>query len=251
MNIWRKVATAVRKAESEKKEEVLELLHLTTRSVKPNPSRAFLIVEFFLLFVLVPVCFRLLPFHLSPLPVLWLAAWYCLRALRRMPGISLVRLWNARALPASVANVLVLFIVFALGLTVAVWSAFSNLLFSFVRTNPLSWALVMALYPILSVCPQGIIYRAFFFERYRQLFRTPSLLMLASAGAFSFSHIIFRNPWSVVLTFAGGLVFAWRYQSTGSLFTSSLEHALYGCLMFTVGLGGLFYHGATRLPLAH
>jgi membrane protease YdiL (CAAX protease family) len=82
------------------------------------------------------------------------------------------------------------------------------------------------------------------FERYRILFPSAALMILISAAAFAFSHIVFRNPWSVALTFVGGLLFAWRYQRTDSLLVSSLEHALYGCYMFTVGLGGLFYHGA-------
>jgi membrane protease YdiL (CAAX protease family) len=104
----------------------------------------------------------------------------------------------------------------------------------------------MVLYPLLSVCPQGIIYRGFFFARYRELFPSGMALLLASAAVFSFSHIIFRNPWSVLLTFIAGLLFAWRYEATGSLLAGNLEHALYGCYMFTVGLGALFYHGAGR-----
>jgi len=39
------------------------------------------------------------------------------------------------------------------------------------------------------------------------------------------------------------LLFAARYAETGSLATSSFEHALYGCWLFTVGLGQYFYHG--------
>jgi membrane protease YdiL (CAAX protease family) len=69
-------------------------------------------------------------------------------------------------------------------------------------------------------------------------------MILASAVAFAFVHIIFRNPIAVSFTLVGGLLFAWRYQQTDSLFTSSLEHALYGCLMFTIGLGDYFYKGA-------
>jgi len=102
----------------------------------------------------------------------------------------------------------------------------------------------MALYPVLSVYPQGIIYRAFFFERYRGLFPNALLLIMMSALAFSFAHIIFRNPIALSFTFIGGLLFSWRYSGTGSLFTSSLEHALYGCWMFTIGLGQYFYKGA-------
>jgi uncharacterized protein len=52
---------------------------------------------------------------------------------------------------------------------------------------------------VLSVYPQGIIYRAFFFERYRGLFPGPAMLIVVSAAAFSFAHIIFRNPIAVGL----------------------------------------------------
>jgi membrane protease YdiL (CAAX protease family) len=68
-------------------------------------------------------------------------------------------------------------------------------------------------------------------------------MILASAVAFSFAHIVFRNPIAVGFTLIGGLLFAWRYYVSGSLFTSSFEHALYGCWMFTVGLGEFFYRG--------
>jgi uncharacterized protein len=67
-----------------------------------------------------------------------------------------------------------------------------------------------------------------------------------SAVAFSFAHIIFRNPIAVGFTLIGGVLFAWRYAVTGSLLTSSFEHALYGCWMFTIGLGEYFYKGALR-----
>ena len=73
-------------------------------------------------------------------------------------------------------------------------------------------------------------------------------LLIASAAAFGFLHVIFRNSLAVSLTFFGGVLFAWRYMETGSLFTSSLEHALYGCWLFTVGLGQYFYHGVWPQP---
>ena len=114
---------------------------------------------------------------------------------------------------------------------------------NFIRRQPAFWALVMAAYPVLSVYPQGVLYRAFFFERYAPLFPGRWAMIVASAAAFGFLHIIFRNPLAPALTLAGGLLFAWRYAETGSLATSSLEHALYGCWLFTVGLGRYFYHG--------
>ena len=106
----------------------------------------------------------------------------------------------------------------------------------------------MALYPILSVYPQAIIYRAFVFDRYRDLFGPPWAIVLASAVAFAYVHIIFQNRLAVVLTFFGGILFAVCYLQTGSLFVSSFEHALYGCSIFTIGLGRSFYHAASRRP---
>ncbi|WP_157514371.1 hypothetical protein [Nocardia concava] len=38
--------------------------------------------------------------------------------------------------------------------------------------------------------------------------------------------------------------FAARYLRTQSLFTASVEHAAYGMMVFSVGLGRHFYHGA-------
>jgi membrane protease YdiL (CAAX protease family) len=68
-------------------------------------------------------------------------------------------------------------------------------------------------------------------------------MIVASAAAFAFLHIIFHNSLAMALTFVGGLLFAARYAQTRSLATSSVEHALYGCWLFTVGLGQFFYHG--------
>jgi len=211
-------------------------------------SKLGLAVEFVLIFAALPVGFRFLPVRISPIPALWAAALYCYLILRTTQGFSRNRLWNPAPLLGSLGSVLLGFVVAAAAITLAVWMWQRQALFAFVRTRPLLWALVMLLYPVFSVYPQGIIYRAFLFERYRSLFPSVAIMILASAAAFAFSHIIFRNPWSVILTLVGGLLFAWRYQHTGSLLVSSLEHALYGGYMFTVGLGGLFYHGAMNNP---
>jgi len=49
---------------------------------------------------------------------------------------------------------------------------------------------------------------------------------------------------AVVMTSIGGLIFGWRYMKSRSLAAVSFEHALYGQLVFTIGLGRYFYHGA-------
>jgi membrane protease YdiL (CAAX protease family) len=67
-----------------------------------------------------------------------------------------------------------------------------------------------------------------------------------SAIAFSFAHIVFRNPWAILFTFVGGLMFASTYLKTRSNLAASVEHALYGCFVFTIGIGQYFYAGPIR-----
>ena len=203
-----------------------------------------LIAEMIALFVALPLAFRYKPFPFPPIPALWLMAAYCLYRLLHDGAFDRKLLWNPAALPAAAAQIFAVFAVIALLVAGGVYFLAPHRLFNFVRRAPAFWALVMCLYPVLSVYPQGIIYRAFFFERYRGLFPNSLALIAASAVAFGFAHIIFRNPIAVIFTLAGGLLFAWRYAETGSLFTSSFEHALYGCWMFTIGLGEFFYKGA-------
>jgi len=217
---------------------------LATSIQLTGPSYAVLIGEFLMLFVALPLAFRFRVFPFPPIPALWILASYCLWRLLSDPTFDRRLIWNPQPLPQYLPKIVLLFAAFAAAATAGLYFLRPDLLFNFVRRAPLLWGFVMVLYPIASVYPQGIIYRAFLFHRYRAVFPNTMLLILASAAAFSFVHIIFRNPIAIVLTFTGGLLFAWRYQQSGSLFVSSLEHALYGCLMFTIGLGEYFYKGA-------
>lgn len=206
-------------------------------------SRTALIVEFVVLFGALPLAYLFSPLRIPALPLLWIVAGYAWWQLRADPRFDRARLWNAAALPARLGVILSAFAVAALLLWLAVHWLAPYLEWSFVRQHPAFWAVVMVAYPLLSVYPQGLIYRAFFFERYAVLFPGKWAIVLASAVAFAFLHIVFRNSLAVALTFCGGLLFAARYAQTGSLATSSFEHALYGCWLFTVGLGQYFYHG--------
>jgi uncharacterized protein len=213
-------------------------------SASSPPKTGILIVELVLLFVGVPLAFRFRPFPLPPLPVLWAVTLYCLYRLRIDPSFERRLLWNLDSLRAHIGPISATFALLASCIGVLVYEFRPDLLFNFVHREPLLWAVVMVLYPLLSVYPQGIIFRAYFVHRFRPLFSGENSMILASAAAFAFMHIVFRNPIAVVYTFAGGVLFARRYYRSGSLLVSSLEHALYGCWMFTVGLGPYFYQGA-------
>jgi membrane protease YdiL (CAAX protease family) len=104
----------------------------------------------------------------------------------------------------------------------------------------------MGLYPVLAAAPQELIFRAFFFHRYAPIFPGPASLLAANALSFGLAHLLYANWIAVVLSTLGGLLFASRYWRTGSLLVVSLEHGLWGDLLFTVGVGGYLHSGAIR-----
>jgi membrane protease YdiL (CAAX protease family) len=164
--------------------------------------------------------------------------------LRRQPGFDRRDLLRAGALRPALPGIL------------AMWAAGSALMIAGValldpghlvdlpRQQILLWAAIVVFYPLVSVYPQELLFRAFLLHRYAPVFGTGRVAAAASAVAFGFAHLLFGNVVAVLMTLLGGWLFARRYQRTASLLTVSLEHALYGITIFTVGLGRLFYHGA-------
>jgi membrane protease YdiL (CAAX protease family) len=207
---------------------------------------AVLAIEFLLLFFAGPTLFAFTRHRIPAIPALWALLAYCLFILLHDPRFDRQRLWDARSLRQYAPQILGLFAIVALTGAILVRRFAPALFLNFPRSNPLLWGLVMVLYPLVSVYPQGIVYRAFLFHRYRGLFGSGWAILLASAIAFAYVHIVFRNPLALGLAFLAGLLFAFRYLQTGSLFVSSLEHALYGCAIFTIGLGRSFFYAASR-----
>ncbi|HEY3744480.1 MAG TPA: CPBP family glutamic-type intramembrane protease [Bryobacteraceae bacterium] len=205
-----------------------------------------LAIEFLLLFFAGPALFTFTRHRIHAILALWGMTAYCLYILSRDPGYDWSRIWSPSAFPKYAPEILALFaLAMAIGIALLLRFAPSRFL-DFPRANPRMWGAVMILYPVLSVYPQGIVYRAFFFNRYRPLFGSNVLLVLASAIAFAYVHIVFRNGLAIILTLLGGLLFAYRFIQTGSLFVSAFEHALYGCAVFTIGIGQSFYYSGVR-----
>ncbi|RMI33706.1 CPBP family glutamic-type intramembrane protease [Nocardia stercoris] len=179
-----------------------------------------------------------------PIPILIALSAGAVLYLRRSPGFDRAALWRREALPGHARSMTVLAGSTALALTGAVAATRRQDLFDLPRRSPLLWAAVMVLYPALSVYPQEVVFRSFLFHRYAAVFGDGYLMVAASAAAFAYAHIIFGSWFSVAASGVGGWLFAVRYLQSQSLFTASVEHALYGMLVFTVGLGRYFYHGA-------
>jgi hypothetical protein len=202
-----------------------------------------LVLEFACLFFVLPSLIALAGPRIPALPVLWAVSIPCLLFLRRDPDFDRSQLWGLAPIPKGWKGVAIPFCVSALLLGVAVWYLDPQLLFDLPKKNPWLWALILCLYPVFSVYPQGLVYRVFFERRYGGIFPSSWALLLAGGVAFGYMHIVFRNAWAMGLSLPAGLLFFARYRETRSLFVSSVEHALYGCMIFTVGLGAFFYQG--------
>ena len=115
-----------------------------------------------------------------------------------------------------------------------------DLLFIFPKTNFELWLLVILIYPFLSVIPQEIVYRVFFFQRYFPNERSFYFLTLLNMIVFSYGHIVFNNVHAILITAIVSPIFTYAYLKK-SFFTCIVLHALGGQIIFTLGLGKYFF----------
>lgn len=207
-----------------------------------KPAKIIRFLEWAALFFGVPllVAYDLLPFNRRY--VLLIAAAACFAYLVWDKGFSLKRLCGVTKIRLIWKGMLIRTVLCAVLLTLVVWLFIPNMFFAFARINPKFWLIVMVLYPFLSAWPQEMLYRGFMFRRYAKVFGHNSYLMVAASSvAFSFLHIIYFNWIALVSTLAAGFIFSMDYKKTGYIGPSFIEHAIYGNLVFTVGLGYFFY----------
>ena len=207
-------------------------------------GRVWLAVEFVVIFAGAVVVYTVVHVPGGPLPALAVIALLALAYLRRRPDFDRRDLWRASAVRSQWRTILPLWTVAAVVGVVAIAVVAPQRLFDLPRQHTLLWLAILVFYPLVSVYPQELVFRAFLLERYRPLFGSGRGIAAASAVAFGFVHVIFGNLLAVGLSLIGGWLFARRYQRTRSLLATSIEHALYGQLVFTIGLGAYFYHGA-------
>jgi membrane protease YdiL (CAAX protease family) len=182
----------------------------------------------------------------GPIPVLLLAAVAVVVHLRRDPGFDRRDFSRTGALRPALPEILIVWAAVSAVMVTAVALFDRDRLFDLPRHDTMLWLVIVVFYPVVSVYPQELLFRAFLLHRYSPAFGAGRTAAAASALAFGFAHVLFGNALAVAATLAGRWLFARRYQNTRSLLTVSVEHALYGITIFTVGLGHLFYHGVQR-----
>jgi hypothetical protein len=147
----------------------------------------------------------------------------------------------------ELASMLGIFLIAAPILTLFAWHDSRARFLAFPLYAQNVWLTVMVVYPLVSVTTQEIMFRLFYFARYRAMFGSDAqAAIVLNAVLFAFVHIIFQNITTLVISFFGGLLFAWRFEKTRSFWAICLEHTLYGNLIFTLGLGRYFYTGVSN-----
>lgn len=131
------------------------------------------------------------------------------------------------------------FLIIVLVTTVFIWMTNKSLLFHVLLNKPKLWLFILFVYSLFSVYPQELIFRTFFFKRYRALFKSTLGFIIVNAVLFALAHVLFKNTLVLILTFLGGILFALSYYKTKSTLLVSIEHAIYGCWLFTVGMGSM------------
>jgi len=167
--------------------------------------------------------------------------------MRRAPGFSWRDLWYGNGWTADQKKQALIRLIAATAFIVILTCIVTpNRLFSFPLQRPRLWLIVMVLYPILSALPQELVLRSFFFRRYGVLFFGKTTMIAANAFCFALIHMMFHNWISPLLSAFGGTLFAYSYTQHHSLKWAAVEHSLYGCIVFTAGIGVYFLVGAFR-----
>jgi membrane protease YdiL (CAAX protease family) len=207
-----------------------------------------LLFEFLAFFIVLPTSLWFLRSSINyfVIPMIILAAVVCWLAIRRTPG------YVGRPRPSKtlwrrlLVAMLIRFVVLGGIVTAAYFWSGDDRILQFPRKNPGFWLVIMCCYPVFSAFPQEFIFRAFIYHRYSALFTSRAAFIAASAVSFGLAHLFLSNWVAPVMSAVGGALFAWTYHRSGSILLASLEHGLWGDLLFTVGLGWYFYGGSVR-----
>ena len=107
------------------------------------------------------------------------------------------------------------------------------------------WVIAL-FYPFVSALPQEIVFRPLFFRRYGALFSSGGLWI--NSAIFSLAHLMYWSWIVALMTFFGGLVFAWSYERRGNFPEAVVAHSVAGVVLFAVGMGTYFYSGNVVRP---
>ncbi|MCV2885185.1 CPBP family intramembrane metalloprotease [Aestuariibacter sp. AA17] len=174
------------------------------------------------------------------MPVLFAVGTGCLIVLLADQSFKRFRLWHTVAFNIHVRQLLALFLPLSIMLSIFVYFLLPDRWFDLPSRHQQLWLTTLLIYPLVSVIPQELIFRTYFFHRYKRILPSKTARWILSSLCFGMAHTVYGNWIAVVLSCAGGLLFGYRYMQTRSTLIVVLEHSLWGYFLFTVGLGTYF-----------
>jgi membrane protease YdiL (CAAX protease family) len=212
----------------------------------PN-TRARLMVEFGVFFILTPVLIAVLLPATMMFPALFAFTALGIALLHFTPGFAWAELrYNWRGWTWK--EVLLFSFAVAVICFGVIQATRPDAAFFLLRNEPALLAFIWIGYPLVSALPQELLFRTLFFRRYGTLLPDGQWGGVLNAGLFSLAHLMYWSWIVAILTFAGGLLFSYAYRQRGSFFLAVLLHAIAGNLLFAVGLGVYFYSGNVVRP---
>lgn len=204
-------------------------------------TRIYLYAEFIILFFGIPTLVYLDQDFIRPSIIILPALVFIFLLLRKNTEFQWRELISWSVPRNAMAGSAIIILISALLMLGYVWLFERDNLFNLPRANIWIYLAMVLFYPVFSAYGQEIIYRTFLFRRYSAIFPKAWQFILLSALTFSFMHIVYYDPVSMILTFMGGLYFSWVYLSTRSVLYTAVLHGIFGMLVFGVGLGQYFW----------
>ena len=204
-------------------------------------NKFYLVTEFILLFYGVPLSLLWFGDILHPSTVLLPFLLLIFFLLRFRTGFHFGELLYWQISKTMLWKNLVILIATAVIIIGFVWIYSPEELFNLPKANVGLWLGLCAFYPPVSGFAQEVIFRTFIYRRYKSIFRHSHNYKLASAASFSFAHILYYHPISMIFSFALGIYLADQYLRTGSVLFTAVLHGILGIMAFSFGLGEYFW----------
>ncbi len=208
-------------------------------------TRLFLGIEFLLLCVALPTSVWMFSLSKMMFFFLWAATAYCLFQLwhgsKGQTSTRIRELWKwSEVNRKNIIAILPRFFIATAFVTAFTYFYIPEELFLLVNKRPMLLPVIATAYPLLSAFPQELIFCSFFFHRYKIFFKTQNARIIASAIVFGYAHMLYLHWIPPVFSGVAGLIFAQTYAKTRSLALVTIEHSLYGIMLFVSGLGIFF-----------
>jgi CAAX protease family protein len=196
----------------------------------------YLIGELIILFVFIPLFLLLAISPFIKIAVVLSGVIYAVWVARKNHLIPLKSIYHIK-LGNYWKTILISLILIFISSTVFMYFLHPEDLFIVVKKKPVMWISILFFYAVFSVYPQELMYRSFFFKRYETLFKNTNYLLLVNILIFPLAHVMFKNWLVLLVTLIGGILFALTYKKSKSVLLTSIEHAIYGNWLFTIGMG--------------